>query len=298
MILRATRTKSTKFIQSFGKSNHSIIWINNPQYRFNLEALQAYNKLFLGDIPIFISSCSPELVPLFREYKFEILKVGKEAILDLSFPHLNKRSIKEMIRSGKKYGSAKEIYYSDEISNKLEKFKKDCAHGKEPQLKYFFNDVLIPENRLFVFEDEEENWLGAITIYCRMDGIVRTDLILRKRSAPKGVMEVLINFIFRTLKNEKFRTWSLGEVPYIVYDSPIFSKEFLINFTGRRMKFAYNYLGLYNFKNKFNPIWKEIYICSKPKLKLLTLVRILWISNLAKLVLKKFLNVVLRKPLL
>ena len=116
--------KSTKFIQSFGKSNHSIIWINNPQYRFNLEALQAYNKLFLGDIPIFISSCSPELVPLFREYKFEILKVGKEAILDLSFPHLNKRSIKEMIRSGKKYGSAKEIYYSDEISNKLEKFKK------------------------------------------------------------------------------------------------------------------------------------------------------------------------------
>ena len=270
--------------------NNCIIWINNPQYRFNLEALQAYNKLFLGDIPIFISSCNPELVPYFKSHNFELLKVGKEAVLDMDSNHFRKKSVKELIRAGLKKGSVREIYYSEEIKEKLEQFKLQCSHGKEPQLKYFFNDVLLPENRLFVFEGENGKWLGAITISCRSDGQVRTDLLLRKKDAPRGVMEALIKFIFDELKKEKFELWSLGEVPYIIYDSPIFSKEFLINFTGRRMRFAYNYLGLYNFKNKFNPIWNEIYICSKPRLKLFTIVKVAWISNLIKLVLQKLLK--------
>ncbi len=268
-------------------NNKSIIWINNPQYRFNLQALQAYNKIFLGDIPIFISSCNPELVPFFKQHKFEMIKVGKEAVLDLNNSHFNKKSLKELIRYGSRNGSVDEIYYSKDMKDKLEQFKLECAHGHEPQLKYFFNDIFLPENRLFVFKGNDGNWLGAITVSCRSDGNVRTDLLLRKKNAGRGIMEFLIKVIFDQLKKEKFKIWSLGEVPYIIYGSPIFSKEFIINFAGRKMRFAYNYKGLYNFKNKFNPIWKEIYICSKPKLKLMTIVKVAWISNLINLVTKK-----------
>ena len=250
-----------KKILSGSRNNRSIIWINNPQYRFNIQALQAYNKIFLGNIPIFVSSCNSELVPFFKEHDFEMIKVGKEAVLDLNSPHFNKKSLKELIRYGSRNGSVDEIYYSEDMIVKLEQFKLECAHGHEPQLKYFFNDVLLPENRLFVYKDNSGNWQGAITISCRSDGKVRTDLLLRKKNAPKGV----------------------------IYGSSVFSKEFIINFTGRKMRFAYNYMGLYNFKNKFNPIWNEIYICSKPKLKLTTIVKVAWISNLIKLVTKKLL---------
>jgi lysylphosphatidylglycerol synthetase-like protein (DUF2156 family) len=272
------------------KQNQNIIWINNPQYRFDLSAIEDYNKIFLMDIPIFISSCNYELAPYFKEKNFELLKFGKEAVLDLSRNHFQKKSLKELIRAGRKNGTVQEFSYSEEHKNKIEEFKKECAHGNEPQLKYFFNDVLLPENRLFVFKNKKEEWQGAITISCLKRGEVRTDLLLRKKIAPKGVMEFLIKFIFDLLKNEGYKKWSLGEVPYVIYGSPVFSKEFLINFTGRRTRFAYDYLGLYNFKNKFDPEWNDIYICSKPKLKLRTLFRISWISNLTKLILEKFLE--------
>lgn len=271
--------------------NKSIIWINNPQYRFDLTALEHYNKLFLRDIPIFISSCNSELAPYFEKKNFELIKFGKEAVLDLSRPHLKKKSVKELIRAGNRHGRVVEISYSEENRERLEEFKLECVHGSEPQLKHFFNDVFLPKNRLFVLRGENGNWLGGITIYCLNNGKVRTDLLLRRKNAPRGVMESLIKKIFDKLADEGYKYWSLGEVPYIVYGSRLFSKEFFINFTGRKLRFAYDYLGLYKFKNKFNPIWNDIYICSRPELKLITLIKISWISNMIKLIFKKMLPI-------
>ena len=283
------KKKDASGSRTVSRKSKSIIWINNPQYRFDLTALEHYNKLFLQDIPIFISSCSSELAPYFKKKNFELIKVGKEAVLDLSRHHLKKKSIKELIRAGNRRGNVIEIRYSDENRTKLEEFKLECVHGSEPQLKHFFNDVFLPKNRFFVLQDINGTWLGGITIYCLESGSVRTDLILRRKNAPRGVMEAVIKKIFDTLVNEGYKYWSLGEVPYIVYGSNPFSKEFFINFTGRQLRFAYDYLGLYKFKNKFNPIWNDIYICSRPKLKLITLIKISWVSNLIKLVFKKML---------
>lgn len=87
---RSSRKKSMPGSRAGSKKNKNIIWINNPQYRFDLTALEHYNKLFLQDIPIFISSCNSELAPYFKNKNFELIKVGKEAVLDLSRPHLKR----------------------------------------------------------------------------------------------------------------------------------------------------------------------------------------------------------------
>jgi lysylphosphatidylglycerol synthetase-like protein (DUF2156 family) len=269
------------------KEHKSIIWINNPQYRFDLVPLEDYNKLFLKDLPIFITSCSKELAQFFSQNKFETLKAGKEAILNLSKDHFSKRSLKDLINAGFRNGEIEEIFYSEENGEILEKFKLECVHGKEPQLKHFFNDKFLPISRLFVYKDKQKKWAGGILITPKGKGKVITDLILRREHSPRGTMESLIYFIASLLKDERNDTWSLGEVPYVVDSSKFLSKEFFINFMGRRLRYAYNYLGLYNFKNKFNPEWKDIYICCKPKLTLITLLKISWLSNLAKLILKK-----------
>ncbi len=271
-------------------ANKTFIWINNPQYRFDLLPLEAYNKLFLRDIPILISSCSEKLVPFFIKNKFETIKVGKEAILNLWEEHFAKRSLKELIKSGSKKGSIEEILYSSENSLRLEAFKSHCIHGREPQLKYFFNDKFMPASRLFVFKDSENNWEGGILISAKDNKKVFTDLILRKINSPRGTMETLIHFIFNKLRNEGYESWSLGEVPYVVYDSKLFSKEYLINFAGRRLRFAYNFMGLYNFKNKFSPEWKNIYLCCKPGLSVQTILKISLRSNWIKLIIKKSLQ--------
>ncbi len=281
------RFKNLFLSEANKKEGKTFIWINNPQYSFDISALEDYNKLFLQSVPIFISGCNERLAHFFQRKNFEILKVGQEAVLHFNKNHFGKKSIKELIRAGKKNNLIEELIFSEDNYYKLEEFKKHCAHGDEPQLKHFFNDVFRPNNRLMILKNKSGFWLGGILFSCVDDKKVRTDLLLRRKNAPRGVMEALIKGIFDKLKNENYKTWSLGEVPYVVYGSKIFSKEFLINFAGRKLRFAYNYLGLYNFKNKFNPEWGTTYICCKPKLSLGTIVKVSWMSNLVKLIIKK-----------
>lgn len=280
--------KNKMGLRKWFEKNRNFIWINNPQAKFDIEALNSYNNIFLNNISIFITGCNSSLVPFLKKNKFEIMKTGKEAILNLDYAHFRNKSLKEIIRIGFKHGNIIEIPYSDQIRDKLEEFKSECTHGNEPQLKYLYNDILLPSNRLFVFESENGAWLGAITVRIMDKEKVITDLILRSKMATKGTMEALIYSIFGKIKQEGFISWSLGEVPYIIYDSPKLTKEYLINFTGRRLKFAYNYLGLYNFKNKFEPEWQEVYTCGKPKLNLTTFVKAASFSNMTTLVRSKF----------
>jgi len=82
--------------------------------------------------------------------------------------------------------------------------------------------------------------------------------------------------------------WSLGAVPFTIYNQSIFTKEGIINFIGRRLRFAYNYKGLFQFKAKFNPVWIDYYFCFKPRLTLLLLFSILIKTNLFALTTHKF----------
>jgi lysylphosphatidylglycerol synthetase-like protein (DUF2156 family) len=265
-----------------------LLWINNPQHYFSEAELKDDDRINSKNINVFISGCSKDYANLFSERNFKTFKAAKEAILKTNSNHFEKKSIKELIRCGKKNGSVKEIEFNLKNKIKLELFKPECAHGKEPQLKYFFNDQFLPRTRLFVFIDKSGIWAGAI-LTAKIDNThIRTDLLLRRKDAPKGVMELLIYTVFKKLKSEGAKTWSLGDVPYVVYNSKIFSREFIVNSTGRRLRYAYNYLGLYNFKNKFNPEWYDSYICTNSSHPLFSLMKIARVSNLIKLIFYKF----------
>ena len=75
---------------------------------------------------------------------------------------------------------------------------------------------------------------------------LRSELLLRIRTAPNGVMDALIFSLFNKFKEENFKYWSLGDVPFIVKPKHKISREYLVNFLGRRLKFAYNYSGLFS----------------------------------------------------
>jgi len=283
-----SKRKRKNYERVFQKHNiqdkRPLLWINNPQYYFSKSELNEDDRINSKNINVFVSGCSTDFAKIFSENNFKTYKASKEAVLYSKTKHFEKKSIKELIRYGRRNGYVIELPYSIENKVKLELFKPECAHGKEPQLKYFFNDQFIPGTRLFVFIESSGDWAGAILTAKIDHAHVRTDLLLRRKDAPKGVMELLIYLIFNKLKSEGMKSWSLGDVPYIVYNSRIFSKEFFINFTGRKLRFAYNYLGLYNFKNKFNPTWYDSYICINSKFTIITLLKISYISNLVDLI--------------
>ena len=264
-----------------------ILWINSPQYSAESFKTLGLKELINTSKPVFVSCCDEGIARQLSHENFETIKVGKEAVLNLNCNHFVGSRLKQSVRSGLRRGMMKEYDYSRENASRLEEFKSKCTHGGEPRLKYFFKDIFTSSNRLFVFEDKNGCWQGALMLSGADDHRIKTDLILRKRDAPNGMMEALIFETFSELKSEGFETWSLGEVPYIIYDSPSFSKEYWINLIGRKTKFAYNYAGLFKFKDKFNPEWNDVFICTKRGLNFFMLLKILLKSNLIILILYK-----------
>ena len=115
--------------------------------------------------------------------------------------------------------------------------------------------------------------------------------MIRDKNAPTGTMEALIYSTSLCLKNDGFKMWSLGEVPFIFpknYDSNF--REKLVSMLGRKLPFAYNAQGLYAFKDKFTTEWQPIYICGFPNISILSLFQLAYYSNYMRLACHQLLN--------
>lgn len=224
---------------------------------------------------------------------FQNLFIGREAVLKLNSNHFNKKSLKELVRRGRRNGTTHEIKHSDDAIVLLEDIKKSCSHAKEPQLRFFFADYFGKNERFFVFRNEHSIW-GAVVTSINGDNKVHTELLLRREDSPAGVMEALLFDIYQLLSDEKkFQYLSLGEVPFVYNNAKLSLKNKLLIKLGRSLKFIYNYEGLYKFKNKFNPEWHDIYIAETTRIRILTLLGVVIKSNLLKLGLFKLKRILL-----
>ena len=265
-------------------------WITEVRLPFDLKTLDFFGDFIKSNTQksLIFDGCNEGIKNLLSEYKFNSLLVGQEAILNLNVNHFQKKSLCELIKRGMRNGSVKELKYSDSNISLLEKFKQQSSIANLPKLQNLFCTTLEKYIRLFVFADNNDQWLALITISHKTEKIMQTELILRKSKNPIGIMEALIFEIFNTLKKEGIRIYGhLVRFRLLVQIPFSFSKQWAINFIGRRLRFAYNYKGLFNFKNKFTPAWIDYYICFNNNLSFLQLFDLMRKTNLLSLVLKK-----------
>lgn len=271
--------------------NKNIEWLTDVKIPFKLDFSSVVSELILRHAKnYFIAGCNYDNFYFLQERGYKGIRTGREAILDLKRNHFRKRSLRELVKRGLKKGSIVEIPYSREAAQQLQEFGKFTRHGREPQLKHLFSTTFEENNRLFVFRKPEGEWLGALMTSNKNDKWVQSEAILCRNKEPAGIMEALIYEIFRKLRDENREYWSLGAVPFTIYNSKFLSAERIINASGRLMKFAYNYKGLYNFKNKFNPIWLDYYFVIRPSFSPAALISILIKSNLLDLVIYKLIH--------
>ncbi|MBI9071681.1 MAG: DUF2156 domain-containing protein [Melioribacteraceae bacterium] len=182
------------------------------------------------------------------------------------------------------------------MQNKLQEFYKYTTHSNEPKLKNLFYDNIFEGMSFFVFYKNNnfysvQNWLGAILLSQNSSIKLHTELLLRRKDAPVGIMEALIFEIFNTLDKSGFSELSLGEVPFVESDIGISLQNIIFIKTGKLLNFAYNYNGLFNFKNKFNPEWNNLFLCGFPKITIWDLFNLSVKSNFLSLVIKKSLRI-------
>ncbi|MCF8259373.1 MAG: phosphatidylglycerol lysyltransferase domain-containing protein [Melioribacteraceae bacterium] len=220
---------------------------------------------------------------------FHTYKIGAEAVLRKNSTHFEKASLKELIRRGNKKGEIVEKAFSDENIKKIHGLRLKSPFAKLPLLTNLFNTEFTSDMRLFVFEQNNE-WLGLILCSKNSNTKYQVELILRKQNNPVGIMEALIHHAFEIITNGEINELSLGEVPFTFPSSTQKVFEFFIKIFGKTIGFAYNAEGLFNFKNKFNPVWEDLFIASTSRLNLRLLTALSSKSNFTNLLIYKARN--------
>lgn len=210
--------------------------------------------------------CTPEMGSCFAAKNCRVMRTGAEAVLDLNGSHLERKTVQNSLVRGKKQGVVQEVVLNDLNRKLFEQFRRETKHADKPQLQHLFRAAPSRVCRCFVFRSFSGQWLAAITISARGQTEVHTELMLRHRLAPGDIMECLVAGIFEILKDEGICEWSLSEVPFMMLmqssREPLTQMEQLMVSLVSRCRHAYDFEGLYRFKNKFEPIWRPVMLCT------------------------------------
>jgi lysylphosphatidylglycerol synthetase-like protein (DUF2156 family) len=222
--------------------------------------------------------CTSAIGAFFINGNCRTLRTGAEAVLELHRPHLEKKKVLSALMRGEKHGFVKEIHLHDSNQQLFEQFRRKTKYAGKPQLQHLFRDEPVKACRIFVFRAFSGQWLAAITLSARGQLEVHTELMLRHQNAPGDIMECLVAGIFEILKSEGIREWSLGEVPFMMLmqnpDEPLSQMEHLMVSIVSSWKHAYDFEGLYHFKNKFAPLWRPVMLCTNTNLSPLMLMEL------------------------
>jgi lysylphosphatidylglycerol synthetase-like protein (DUF2156 family) len=260
-----------------------LSWIYTAEIpaRYNLEDLSTqleaqFTRGFL------LRGCNAEIASYLNKKGCEIIRTGAEGIINLDNVDKISKSVRDLVARGRRCGQVKEIPLTDLNRQSVSHFIAQTPYGAKPYLKYLFNNTFDSNTRCFVISSLREEWFGVVTVSVSGNNVCHTEMILRNKKAPVGVMESLLFSVMNIFKDEGFKFFSLGEVPFVTpekmeennFGSNIKRslQEYLLFKSGHVLKYAFNYKGLFDFKNKFDPKWEPIYICATPKLPFISLI--------------------------
>jgi hypothetical protein len=272
----------------------SINWIPTAEIPQSL----SFNQLFQDHLSklengFVLQNCNLELRDFLISKGNQAALMGAEAQLNL--PLQPKRSLKALISRGLRHGAVKELPFNAANRQKFDLLLQHSAARQGQQLAFIERAEFDQSTRCFVFESNHQ-WLAAATLSSPSSKSFHTEMILRHKQSPNGVMEALISHIAINLAHEGQKVLSLGAVTPMPpsYSSELFShhrhpqEQWLRSQTlfrlGRALNFAFNARGLWHFKNKFKPAWRPLYICATPSLTWATLAGIAHNTGYFKLI--------------
>jgi len=233
-----------------------------------------------------VQTCHLGLARWLQDQGGQAMEMGVEALLPVA--REAKPSLRELARRGRRWGEIRAIEFSETARTQFAAFQKMTVHGRKPQLQFAFRTEFEPHMRGFALVDEEDKWLGAMTLSQMKPGYWHTELFLRRLDAPVGVMEALVLDVKARLHQEGMQWLSLGATPFKItagQPSPggkpwqLARHSWIIGWTGRLLRFGYDHEGLFRFKQKFSPDWQPLYLCGWPDLPWRVLPDLSWASR-------------------
>jgi len=229
-----------------------------------------------------LRGCRTELAAYLSDKRYKVIRTGAEGVISLQCISDLPESVGNLVRRGEKIGCVAEISLTETNRKRVSSFIKKTPYALKPKLKYLFNTSFDSNTRCFVMSKSDGTWLGVITVSFSSVDTCHAEMILREKNAPVGVMELLLYSVMTILKREGKKKFSLGEVPFVTpasmddynKDNSLVRtlQEFVLFRSGHLLRYAFNYKGLFDFKNKFDPEWQPVYICTSSKAPFLSLI--------------------------
>lgn len=261
-----------------------ITWLAHADLPVGVTFAQVYQRR-LRDWPsgLLLRGCSPELAVWLAARGWATARVGIEGRIDLAGTAFQRRSVQKMVHAARRHGVVCEVPWSVDAAARLDTLAMYTRAAARPQLRNLFRQRFTPGTRCFAFIGAGGQWYGALLLSLPSPDLAVTELMLRLPHTPGGVIESLFAHVGGQLHTEAVRWLSLNEVPFHHQSADLTPTERLISLAGRRLHSVYNASGLLRFKAKFQPIWRPVYLCARPRLSLTALADLFLESGCAEL---------------
>ena len=215
----------------------------------------------------------PDNLDLYKNLGFKTVKIGEEAIVDLrTFTTQGKagKNMRNALNRFTKMGYRVE-FYSPPISNELlDKLKVisdrwlQQVQGSEKQFSLgWFDYNYLRGCEIATVEKEREEIVAFANIIPEYQlNEITIDLMRKIENTEHGVMEFLFVSLFQHYKQLNYDSFNLGlsALSGLEDNRKVPSLETGLNYLYQHLNRFYNFQGLHDFKDKFNPHWESRYL--------------------------------------
>ena len=215
----------------------------------------------------------PDNVETYEKLGLDVLKVGEEAIVDLdkfASETAKGKNFKSKVKKFDKDGFVFERLappHSKELIDTVEQISNAWLSLPGRRERGFslgwFDREEVEKDILFVLKNPEKEVIAFVNqVPSYAAGEASIDMMRHKEDVPNGTMDYLFTKLLTALKQDGFRTFSLGLAALSgVGDQPGASmEERAIHQIYEHMNRFFSYKGLRQYKNKFSPTWKASYL--------------------------------------
>lgn len=221
---------------------------------------------------------------LFRQHGFQITKLGEEPIVLLGETEWKgqayewlRRQEKACQKSGVTFREIEPVAegaaYAEQIVPQLEEVSRQHVAGTihRREMKFFvgqFEPFNLGRRRLFVAEAAGRIECFLVLNPCLSGGMWAIEIFRKRQDAPRGSIPFAMLQTMRQLQTEKVPYVSLSLIPWIRSSVRLAGDSVLMRFVNYFLwtcgSALYDVRGMYHFKSRFRPHWRELYIASKP----------------------------------